>query len=165
MLGDDAARRSLRSEPGRGSGRASPSPAKFEVDRSLLLKGAKTSANESDLGRNEPGYRLICHEKRVSKASGVKRQPTHVALHEVLLDKVATRREEVDVRAVEAEPNDGLFVPARTVDPRQDRNVEVALDLLGQIDKVLREGEVGHLGRVGQAVLAAEEERCQARFE
>lgn len=69
MLGDDAARRSLRSDV-RGSCLSSASARKSSVtdseerredgppeivERSLLLKKGNASANESERGRRDPG--------------------------------------------------------------------------------------------------------------
>ena len=122
MFGDDAANRSLRSDPTLGSGLCSPStPVMFEVERSLLLNGANTSANDSDLGRRDPGYSSICLDQREvsANASGKGRESgkAYLALNEVFFDEITGSCEEIDIASVQAETDDGLFTCSRSIDP------------------------------------------------
>lgn len=80
---------------------------------------------------------------------------TDLALDEVLLDEITGSGEEIDVAPIEAEANNRFLPGARAIDPRQDSDIEVAFDLLGQVDEILREGQRGHSGRVRETVLAA----------
>jgi hypothetical protein len=72
----------------------------------------------------------------------------HLALDEVFLDEISRSRKEIDVASVETEADDRLFPGSRSIDPRKNGDIEIALDLLGEVDEILRKSEGGHFRRV-----------------
>lgn len=77
-------------------------------------------------------------------------------MNEVFFHEIPRSCEEVDVTSVQAEANDGFFSLTRSINPRQDCDVEISLDFLSQVDKILRKCERRHLSRVRETVFSFE---------
>ena len=67
-----------------------------------------------------------------------------------------TNVQSTHIGPIQQEPNDGLFCTTAPVHPRQNRDVEIPLNLVLKLEELWRQSELRHCLRMGQSVLCLE---------